>query len=204
MMGSNDDQDDSDIAIDTEQRFHNLRGRLTSIVSAVDRIREAPVTDEQATELQRIEATARELADALTNMGQLLTATLRLAPATRLIWQVACRHGTQVDLPALAAKIAEMRAYYLMHAFTSAVLVADGALLPALRQQFGALGFHHVRVGTRPTDIPYLLDAENADLIVMAPPADAETTWWQTLKILMQGYRHQPVLLQLGLAAGIA
>ena len=201
MIQQNDGQNDSDIVKDAQQTFHDLRGRLTVIMSAADRVREDPVTPMQEAALQQIETTIESLANAITQMSKVLAETLKLTPAARLIWQTKCLNAHQIDQAALKTTLAEIRDYYPLHEFTHLIIVAPPRLLPSLRTSFAALGCNHIRIGTMPADVPYLLDAASAELIAMAPPMGEEETWWRTLRPLMQGYRYQPILISMKEAA---
>ena len=197
MILPNDGPNNSYIVKDAQQNFHDLRGRLTVILGAADRVREDPVTPTQEAALQHIETTAQALADALTQMGDLLAATLTLPPPPRRIWHTACLRTHQIDPAMLNATLTEIRAYYPMHDFMDIIVIAPPQLLLPLRTVFATVGCSHIRIGTLPADVPFLLDTAPAELIAMAPPSAEEETWWRTLRPLLRGYRHQPILLYL-------
>jgi hypothetical protein len=187
----------SDIFDDTRQTFHDLRGRLTEILDAVRIIRQEPVSAAQEEQLQRMDAVVDELARAITRIGDRLLDSLALTPASRLIWQTPCLRDLTIDQAILDQTLAEMREQYPLHPFKTVILVADRELLPLLRTTFSKMGCR-VRLAGQPDDVLYLLEAEEAELIAMAPPPESEIPWWRQLRKLLQNSRHQPMLMHLG------
>ncbi len=189
-----------DVFNDTRHLFHELRGRLMVISNAVDLIRadrSHPLSARQEAWLDQILKTTIELAETLTSTGTRMLDTLALAPSgTRLIWRVPCRQGERILARAINRTLTEMRAAYPLHQFQTAIIVAAPGQLSALRHLFAAKGWQ-TRLATSPGDVPFLLDQQNAELIALAPPAGSETEWWRRLRILLQSYRDQPILMHL-------
>ncbi|MBA3824743.1 MAG: hypothetical protein H0X24_12715 [Ktedonobacterales bacterium] len=189
---------EADIFEDTRHLFHALRGRLSVILSATDLLRTDPhgLSPAQAAQVTRLEATATDLQDSIANLGNRLLDTLAFTPASRLIWHVRCLSGTVVDLDILRAHMAEMATAYPLNTFSEVIIVGEAVALPHLRAAFTRLGLL-VRVATAPSDVGFLLDEAPCGLIAMQPPMDSEGHWWRLLRTLLQGSRHQPLMLHL-------
>jgi hypothetical protein len=189
---------EADIFEDTRHLFHALRGRISVILTAADVLREDAhgLSPDQAAQVARLETTAKDLQEAIANMGSRLLDTLAFTPASRLIWRARCLEGNIVDPTVLRALIAEMAAAYPLNAITEVIIVGEPSTLPRLRTAFTRLGLV-ARVATAPSDVDYLLDEAPCGLIAMLPPDDAAGHWWRLLRTQLQGSRHQPLLLHL-------
>ena len=191
-----DDQREADIFNDTRQLFHDLRGRLSVILSAAQLLSadDHGLSPDQAAQVARIDEMATALDAALTTVGNRLLDTLAFTPATRLIWTAHCLHGDKVKRTVLAARFTEMRTLYPLRAFTEVIVVAEPPALTRARTAFTRLGCN-VRPATAPVDVGFLLDEAPCDVIAMQPPTDAEGQWWKQLRMLLQGMRDQPALM---------
>ncbi len=189
---------EADIFEDTRRLFHDLRGRLSVILSAADALRADAhgLSPAQADQVARLEATATVLQAALASMGTRLLDTLAFTPASRLIWVARCLGTPRVDLSVLRTLLAEMSTGYPLHDLDSVIIVAEAEALPRLRTAFTRLDIA-VRVATAPADVGFLLDEASCGIIAMQPPPNVDGQWWRLLRTLLQGSRDQPLLLHL-------
>lgn len=188
-----------DIFVDTRHLFHKLQGRLTIIKTATDAIEDddsAPLSARQQEHLALIRAQVEELSAMLRVTGEALLDTLVLTPSQRLIWRCACRNGTRIRRATLVRHVEGLRTSYPLHPVTTAIAVAEAAVLPQLRAALVAAGCE-VRLASLPTDVRPMLDARHAELVVMAPPDQHEREWWRTVRVLLQTYTHQPLLMHI-------
>jgi hypothetical protein len=188
-----------DIFADTHHLFHRLQGRLTIIKTATDAVEDdhaAPLSAHQLAQLALIRAQTEELMTTLRVTAEALLDTLVLTPSQRLIWTCACRNGTRIRRATLARHVERLRTSYPLHPVTTAIAVAEADVLAPLRAALVAAGCA-VRIASLPTDVRPMLEAAHAELVVMAPPADHEREWWRTVRLLLQTYAHQPLLMHI-------
>jgi hypothetical protein len=191
---------ETDIFADTRHLFHRLQGRLTIIKTAVEEIEEdaitSPLSARQLAQLLTIRTQVGELSEMVRVTGDALLDTLVLTPSQRLIWNCACRNGTRIRKATLVKHVAKLRITYPLHPVTTAIAVAEADLLLPLRTALVAAGCE-VRLASLPTDVRPMLEANHAELVVMAPPTDHEREWWRTVRLLLQTYGRQPLLMHI-------
>jgi hypothetical protein len=198
-MSQNDSAVAGALFDDVRQRFHDVRGQISIILSAVEMLRaDAPdmLSPAQHDMLARIEATTATLTAALDGTRNVVLDALALSPTAGHMREIACLDGDEVQQRVLKKHLDMLHAEQPDIGKNGAILIAPAALLPALRRAFGAVGWR-LRIATAPADARFLLDAERADLIIMAPPPADMTAWWRTLRVLLQGYHDLPLMLHL-------
>lgn len=184
---------------DARQTFHDLRGRLSVIVSCADGLAEGapPLTDEQREYVERILTTTTDLLAALDAAADQTLSALTLAPTSGIIWTAAALAGPAVQADALDALLQAIgRAVPGLATPGSVVVVAPSALLGAVRGAFTRRGWR-ARGATAPTDIPPLLARQPADLLVLAPPPADATAWWRMARVALRDLDPRPTLAHL-------
>jgi hypothetical protein len=181
---------------DVRRQFHDLSGLISVIFSSVELLR-ADAEPSAEDLLTRIEMTAQHLTFQLSATQRVVLDALALAPAAGRVWEIPCLAEDEAQQRReLKRHLEQLRNDHPALGKGGVILIAPVKSLPGLRR---ALTAHSgkLRVATAPADARFLLDAERADLIVMAPPPDEATHWWRALRVALQGYAEQPAMVHL-------
>ncbi len=185
---------------EVRRQFHDLNGLISVILSSVDLLRDDAESSAASTTgdlLARIETTAHTLTRQLGVTQHIVLDALALAPAAGRVWEIPCLADDEAyQRRELKRHLDRLRDEQHMQGKNSILLIAPATSLPHLRRALTTLG-GKLRVATAPADARFLLDAERADLLVMAPPPDEATQWWRTLRVSLQGYIDQPTMIHL-------
>lgn len=180
------------------QQFHDLRGRLTIIMTVVSVVRDIDgdnLTAAQRELLDRLERAAREMAEQIEVTATSILEALALAPASGKIWEVPCLTDTGIDTDMLDRELSVLLEASPSPAPTQVIAIAPAPLLAALRLHLSAHGYQ-VRLATAPQDLHALLEQRPADLLALAPPPSQSVAWWRTTRMVLRDFP-APILLHL-------
>ncbi len=183
----------------SRQYFHDLRGRLTVILTIAALVRDSDsenLTDEQRDLLSRIERTVQDMLEQMHTTSSFVLDALAMAPASGTIWESACLHDHLVETTLLDQQLAMIRATCALPSDAEVILIAPAEMLPVARDYLQAQGFH-VRVATSPSDLFLMIERQPIQLLVLAPPIGSGVDWWRTVRITLRDLP-EPIFLHLG------